>query len=98
MTLREAEAALAAERERAARLVAMLAARQQAADERLAALERRVACLLGDADALAACTAAELEAHEQVWVQGFGFWGAARVSSGQGRSLYCRAGHYAGWR
>jgi hypothetical protein len=66
MTLREAEAALAAERERAARLGAMLAARQQAAEERLAALERRVACLLGNPEALAACTAAELEALEQV--------------------------------
>jgi hypothetical protein len=66
MTLREAEAALAAERERAARLGAMLAARQQAADERLAALDRKVACLLGDAGALAACTASELEALEQV--------------------------------
>ena len=70
MTLREAEAALAAERERAARLGAMLAARQQAAGERLAALERRVACLLGDADALAACTATELEALEQVCLLG----------------------------
>lgn len=38
----------------------------QAADERVAALERRVACLLGSADALAACTATELESLEQV--------------------------------
>jgi 2-methylisocitrate lyase-like PEP mutase family enzyme len=66
VALREAEAALAAERERAARLVALLTARQQAADERLAALDRKVACLLGGADALRACTATELETLEQV--------------------------------
>ena len=65
--LEDAEAALAAERERAARLGALLAARQQAAAERLAAMDQKVACLLGSADALAACTAPELEALEQVW-------------------------------
>lgn len=64
--LREAQAALAAERERCARLAALLTARQQAADERIGSLERRLACLAGDADALSACTAAELEALEQV--------------------------------